>query len=172
VNCMRFILLTALLALGTTPVFAQRGHAGGGPPGGGPGGGGMGASGSHGADMGGGNATTAPNGHGSAGMMNAAPADVLSHNTAIAGKIKTLTGEDASTACGGFKNLGQCVAAAHVAKNLDIPGGFDALKAKMTGTRGVNLGKAIEQLAPSANAKTESKKANKQAEQDLNESSS
>jgi len=102
--------------------------------------------------------------------MNAAPGDVLSHNTAIAGKIKTLTGEDAVTACGGFKNLGQCVAAAHVAKNLNIPGGFDALKAKMTGTGGVNLGKAITALAPTANAKSEAKKANKQAEQDLSAS--
>src|SRR5713226_9647542 len=59
--------------------------------------------------------------HGTSAMANSSPSDVLSHNTAIAGKIKTLTGQDAQTACGGFKNLGQCVAAAHVAKNLDIP---------------------------------------------------
>jgi len=64
-------------------------------------------------------------------MSHASPNDVLSHNTAIAGKIKSLTGVDAQTACGGFKNLGQCVAAAHAAKNLDIPGGFAALRAKM-----------------------------------------
>ncbi len=105
-------------------------------------------------------------------MMHSSPSDVLSHNTVIAGKIKTLTGENATSACDGFKNLGQCVAAAHVAKNLDIPGGFAALKAKMTGTSAVSLGKAIEQLAPSANAKSEVKKANKQAEQDLNEPNS
>jgi hypothetical protein len=104
--------------------------------------------------------------------MHSSPSDVLSHNAAVAGKIKTLTGEDATSACNGFKNLGQCVAAAHVAKNLDIPGGFDALKAKTTGTGAVSLGKAIEQLAPSANAKSEAKKANRQAEQDLNESNS
>jgi len=104
--------------------------------------------------------------------MHSSPSDVLSHNTAIAGKIKTLTGKDATSACEGFKNLGQCVAAAHVAKNLDIPGGFDALRAKTTGTRAVSLGKAIELLAPNANAKSEAKKANKQAEQDLNESDS
>lgn len=109
---------------------------------------------------------------GHADMMHAAPGEVLSHNTEIAGKIKTLTGEDAGTACGGFKNLGQCVAAAHVAKNLNIPGGFDALRAKMTGKGSVSLGRAIEQLAPEANAKAESKKANKQAEHDLNGSSS
>jgi hypothetical protein len=100
------------------------------------------------------------------------PSDVLSHNTAIAGKIHTLTGQDAQAACDGFKNLGQCVAAAHVAKNLDIPGGFDALKAKVTGSGGVSIGKAIEQLSPRANAKAEAKKANKQASDDLKESSS
>jgi len=105
-------------------------------------------------------------------MSHASPREVLSHNTVIAGKIQGLTGQDAPTACSGFKNLGQCVAAAHVAKNLDIPGGFDALKAKMTGNDAVNLGKAIEQLAPQANGKAEAKKANKQASDDLKEASS
>src|SRR2546422_6295105 len=42
-------------------------------------------------------------------MSHGSPSDVLSHNTAIAGKIQTLTGQDAKTACSGFKNLGQCV---------------------------------------------------------------
>ena len=102
-------------------------------------------------------------------MSHASPSTVLSHNTAIAGKIKTLTGEDAATACGGFKNLGQCVAAAHVAKNLNIPGWFDALKAKITGTGAVSLGKAIESFEPSANSKSEVKKANKQASDDMKE---
>jgi hypothetical protein len=83
-----------------------------------------------------------------------------------------LTGQDAQTACSGFKNLGQCVAAAHVAKNLNIPGGFDALKAKMTGTGAMSLGKAIQSLAPDANAKAETKKANKQASDDMKESNS
>jgi len=100
-------------------------------------------------------------------VSHASPSTVLSHNTAIAGKIKTLTNEDATTACNGFKNLGQCVAAAHVAKNLNIPGGFDALKAKITGKGAVSLGKAIEALEPSANAKSEVKKANKQASDDM-----
>jgi hypothetical protein len=110
----------------------------------------------------------------SSNMSHASPNEVLSHNTAIAGKIKSLIGEDAQTACSGFKNLGQCVAAAHVAKNLDIPGGFDALKAKVTGTGtgSMSLGKAIEQLSPNANAKSETKKANKQADDDMKESSS
>jgi hypothetical protein len=105
-------------------------------------------------------------------VSHGSPSDVLSHNTAIAGKIKTLTGEDAQTACSGFKNIGQCVAAAHVAKNLHIPGGFDALKAKVTGSGAVSLGKAIEGFAPDADAKAEAKKANKQASDDLKESNS
>ena len=113
-------------------------------------------------------AGAAPNGD----ISHASPSAVLSHNTAIAGKIQTLAGQDAQTACSGFKNLGQCVAAAHVAKNLDIPGGFDALKAKVTGTGAVSLGKAIEGFAPNADAKAEAKKANKQASDDLKDASS
>jgi hypothetical protein len=38
----------------------------------------------------------------------------------------------AQQSCSGFKNLGQCVAAAHVSKNLGI--GFACLKSDMTGT--------------------------------------
>jgi hypothetical protein len=105
-------------------------------------------------------------------MSHASPSTVLSHNTVVASKIKTLTGQDAATACGGFRTLGQCVAAAHVAKNLNIPGGFDALKAKTAGSGAVSLGKAIQGLAPDADAKAEAKKANKQASEDLKETSS
>lgn len=71
------------------------------------------------------------------------------------------------TACSGFKNLGQCVAAMHVAKNLNL--NFTDLQNKMTGANSVSLGKAIQQLGgPDVNAKSETKKANKQAGQDLN----
>ncbi|HWY41882.1 MAG TPA: hypothetical protein VNX66_00185 [Candidatus Sulfotelmatobacter sp.] len=90
----------------------------------------------------------------------------------MARKIKSLTGEAASTACGGFKAIGQCVAAAHVAQDLKIPGGFDALKSAMTSGSGMSLCHATESLVPSANAKSESKKANKQAKQDLKDSTS
>jgi hypothetical protein len=158
------LLLILTLAL-AAPAFAQHSHPGGGPPAGhGPG-----------SDPG-----TSP-GMSSAHSNSAAarsdvshgtPSDVLSHNTAVAGKIKSLTGQDAQTACGGFKNIGQCMAAAHVAKNLDIPGGFDALKAKVTGSGSVSLGKAIQALAPNADAKAEAKKANKQADDDLKETTS
>jgi hypothetical protein len=157
------LILAAAISLAfSVPAFAQRSHPspGGGPPSGRGNGSGSSMSESH------------ENGAAThTDMSHAAPSDVLSHNTAIAGKIKTLTGQDATTACSGFKNMGQCVAAAHVAKNLDIPGGFDALKAKITGTGAMSLGKAIESLAPDANAKAESKKASKQASGDLRETS-
>jgi len=68
--------------------------------------------------------------------------------------------------------LSQCVAAAHVAKNLDIPGGFDALQGKGTGNDAVSPGKAIEELSPQTNGKAEAKRADKQASDDLKESSS
>jgi hypothetical protein len=79
----------------------------------------------------------------------------------------SVPGGNLKTACSGFKTLGLCIAAMHVAKNLDIPGGFDALKDKMTSANGVSLGKAIQELSPNANAKAESKKANKQANHDI-----
>jgi hypothetical protein len=157
-----FVLITALTTMSfafSLPALAQHGHGGGAPPA---------AAGSHGAGM-----TNSNSGGPNSNAMNhtdmshASPSTVLSHNTAIAGKIKTLTGEDAATACDGFKNLGQCVATAHVAKNLNIAGGFDALKAKVTGNGAVSLGKAIQSFAPAANAKSEVKKANQQASDDM-----
>src|SRR5712692_9385522 len=54
---------------------------------------------------------------------------VLSKNTALASKIQTLTGMPSQKACSGFKNLGQCVAAAHVSKNLGIS--FACMQADM-----------------------------------------
>jgi hypothetical protein len=97
-----------------------------------------------------------------------AASEILARNTKLSSKIKSLTGVDAQTACAGFKNLGQCVAAAHVSKNLGIS--FMDLKTKMSG--GDSLGKAIQALDPQADAKTATKKANKQAKDDLNEQQS
>jgi hypothetical protein len=164
-KCSTLIVFAAAALVSSAPVFAQRSHP---SPGGPPSADGAAAA-SRGPAMGG------PHDAGSAAntdMSHASPSTVLSHNTAMADKIKTLTGQDATTACDRFKNLGQCVAAAHVAKNLNIPGGFDALKAKMTGSGAVNLGKAIKELAPDADAKAEEKKANKQASDDMKETSS
>ncbi len=151
------LVLAAALAC-TAPAWAQ--HGGGRPAGKGPG-----------STPGASSSSPGPS-HGTSATANSSPSDVLSHNTAIAGKIKTLTGQDAQTACNGFKNLGQCVAAAHVAKNLDIPGGFDALRAKLTGPNGESLGKAIHDLKPDADAKAEVKKAQREANKDIKDSSS
>jgi hypothetical protein len=151
------ILVTTLALAFSGPALAQRAHGGGPPAGHGPGSKGAGASG-------------APHESAVTTMSHSSPSEVLSHNTAIAGKIKALTGMDATAACKDFKNLGQCVAAAHVAKNLNIPGGFAALSEKMTGTGAVSLGKAIHMLSPDADAKAEAKKANKQADEDMRES--
>jgi hypothetical protein len=46
---------------------------------------------------------------------------------------------------------------------------FDDLKNKMSGSNSENLGKAIQDLGgPNVNGKSEAKKANKQANQDIN----
>lgn len=152
-----FVLITAMAFAFSSPALAQHGH-GGGPPAG------HGSSGAAGSEAGGSNSGAMNH----TDMSHASPSTVLSHNTAMAAKIKALTnGEDPATACGGFKNLGQCVAAAHVAKNLNITGGFDALKQKVTGTGAMSLGKAIQSFDTNANAKSEVKKANKQADADM-----
>lgn len=165
---LTLIATTTALIL-SVPAYAQRSHP---SPGGPPSGAGA-ASSAHGAGRSSGTSGSRDGGAAaSSDLSHAAPGAVLSHNKAIAGKIQTLTGQDAQTACSGFKNLGQCVAAAHVAKNLNIPGGFDALKAKVTGSGAMSLGKAIEGLVPNADAKGEAKKAKKQASDDLSETSS
>jgi hypothetical protein len=117
----------------------------------------------------------APVGRSSTGVGSQSPTTLLGNNShlntaltnALAKAGVSVPGKDLLSACDGFKNLGQCVAVLHVAKNLDIPGGFDALKAKMTGKGAVNLGKAIQQLDPNVKAKAESRKANNQAKQDI-----
>src|SRR3989475_9809221 len=157
---------TSLVALAvllySAPAFAQHGHPGGM-------GGGMGA-GNH------GNMGSANHGNMNSSSSSATPADqqkidtILKKNSAISGKLQTLTGMPAQQACTGFKNLGQCVAAAHVSKNLGI--NFACLKADMTGqapaqgsscptgtgSKSMSLGKAIQTLSPNANHKLEAKK--------------
>ncbi len=108
--------------------------------------------------------------------------EILSHNSRLSTKLQSLLppGTNLQQAASGFKNLGQFVAAVHVSKNLGIA--FADLKDKMLGlnadgttsttAKPMSLGKAIHDLKPAANAKTESKKANKQAEQDMKESES
>ncbi len=100
--------------------------------------------------------------------------DLLTQNTKLAAKLEgilKLTGSDTEKLdalkldAAGFKNLGQFVAAVHVSQNLGIT--FDQLKSTMLDNGGMSLGKAISQLKPEANTKTETKKANTQAQSDL-----
>ena len=97
------------------------------------------------------------------------PGDLLSQNTKLSSKVGEVlpAGTDVQQAASGFKNLGQFVAAAHVSKNLGIP--FEDLKARTTGPDAVSLGKAIKELRPEVDAKAKTKKAKKQAENDLRE---
>ncbi len=74
-------------------------------------------------------------------------------------------GTDAQQACAGFMNLGSCVAAAHVSKNLGIP--FDTLRSKVTGSSAVGLGRAIHELRPDTDATSAAQAATRQAIADL-----
>jgi len=70
------------------------------------------------------------------------------------------------SACSRFKDLSQCIAAMHVAKNLNLS--FGDLQSKMTGSNPMNVDKAILSLAGhEVNAKNQAKKAKKHTNQDL-----
>ncbi len=171
-----FLGLVTLLFLGS-PADAQHGRPAGTPGAAGN----VGASGTH------GNSGSTGGGHGSSNTMASTdPGSVLEHNTNLAGKLEGLTNttnlSDLETDAKAFKNFGQFVAAAHVAKNLNINGGFAALMCDMTtktavgatsctNTTKMSLGKAIQTLDPHADAKSESKKAMNQANQDIKDSS-
>lgn len=128
--------------------------------------------------------TATPAGSGTASSAHGKTMDqILAKNTRLSGKIQSLTGMPAEQACSGFKNLGQCVAAAHVSKNLGIS--FGCLKSDVTGqavqgtscpagtgTKSMSLGKAIQTLDPKADQKAESKKGESQATKDLRVSNS
>ena len=174
-----FLALSTLLFLGSS-TYAQRGRPSGTPGAAGS----MGASGTH------GNSASAGGGHSSSNpMASTDPGSVLEHNSHLATKLETLTGTtnltDLEKDASAFKNFGQFVAAAHVSKNLNIPGGFAALMCDMTtkgatvggvtsactNTTKMSLGKAIQTLDPQANSKSESKKAMNEANQDIKDSS-
>lgn len=167
-------LLALGLAFSTAPTFAQRGR-GGAPP----------------AGVGSGMSRDNSSSHGQSGNASSQPdagrrtvSELLTQNTKLASKIQGLTGMDAQQACTGFKNLGQCVAAAHVSKNLGIS--FACLSSDVTGqapvkgstcpantgTGKMSLGKAIQTLSPGSNSKAEARKASKQAQDDLKETTS
>jgi hypothetical protein len=100
------------------------------------------------------------------------PKQLSNPNSKLSSNLQKLlpVGTTPQQACSGFRNLGQCVAAIHVSHNLGIP--FSDLKNKMTGPNSVSLGKAIQGLKPASDPTTERKKAEKQAQNDMNESGS
>jgi hypothetical protein len=124
------------------------------------------------------------------------PDELLTQNTKLSDNLsnllnkmglKTVNGTPLTSqeACANFKNLGQCVAAIHVANNVGID--FNKLACDMTlkpvttstcpagtatGTKGISLGASIDALKPGTNGKTETQKAVTQANQDLKGSGS
>jgi hypothetical protein len=149
------LLVTLAIGVGAAPILAQHGH--------GAGAGHMDTP-DHMSQMG-------ASGHSGAGMHDSA--SQLTHNPALASKLQALlpAGTNIQTAANGFKNLGQFVAAVHVAHNLNIP--FDQLKAKMTGPNAESLGHAIHDLEPNLSGQTvksDVKTGEHQAKQDLEES--
>lgn len=68
----------------------------------------------------------------------------LAQNDKLRAKMESrLPGMDIMAAAGGFKNLGQFIAAVNVSNNLDIP--FTVLKRLMVGEQQLSLGQAIQQ---------------------------
>src|SRR5215469_15915545 len=108
------LTLCLAVALYCGPAFAQHGHMGGGS--------------THGAAS---HDNTNDVNTGSGSSHRVTIDQQLSNHTKLAGKIQNLTGLPAQQACDGFKNLGQCVAAAHVSKNLGIS--FVCMRSDMTG---------------------------------------
>jgi hypothetical protein len=89
-------------------------------------------------------------------------------------------------ACTSFRQLSECVASLHVSHNLKIK--FNCLKWDVTGVKpgsgnvsscsapeggkALSLAKAIQLLKPGADAKAESKSAEKRAQEDIKDASS
>lgn len=170
----------AMISMIGVPALAQRGRDAA-PAGAGAGHGSMGHD------------NSAMSSHGTSSASSSSPTNVLERNTKLDGKLTSKlqskgllpAGTDLKTACSGFKNLGQCIAAIHVSHNLKIP--FACLQADMagkaaaanagcaTGTGGskMSLGKAIQTQSPNtADAKGEAKRGTKEADQDITESES
>jgi hypothetical protein len=138
------------------------------------------------------NSSSVNSSSGSQGAASSSPQEVLTRNTKLDSTLTTQlqsknllpAGTDLKTACTGFRNLGQCVAAIHVSHNLKIP--FACMKADVTGQAPVtgtqcptgtgssklSLGKSIQALAPGANSKQEATTGTKQADSDLKDAES
>src|SRR6266852_4064109 len=154
--------LAFAIALYCAPALAQHGHGAGG---------GMGSShASANANSAGANGSSAAATHGK--TMD----QLLAKNTKLSDKITSLTGESAQQACSNFKNLGISFACLKsdmtgtaTPSGSNCPAGAGT---KTTGTKTMSLGKSIQSLNPTASSKSEAKKAQQQADQDLKDSAS
>ena len=162
--------LGCLILAGAVYCYAQHGHGGGGHMGGPP-------SWSNGGHSGMGHSGTTTSSHSTQSgsqtqTQGTFPKQLQDPNSKLSTHLQKLlpTGTTPQQACTGFKNLGQCVAAIHVSHNLGIS--FSDLKTKMTGSNSESLGKAIQDLKPTADSSTEKKKAEKEAKDDMNGSGS
>jgi hypothetical protein len=77
----------------------------------------------------------------------------VTQNAELSSRLQPLlpNGTSVANAAAGFQDQGEFVSAVHVAHNLNIP--FDQLKAQMTGSNSVSLGKAIKKLRPDLDGK-------------------
>ena len=83
----------------------------------------------------------------------------------LAATVKDLTGSPAAQACKGFHSVGDCVAAAHISRNLGVS--FTSLRENMTGKNGRQLSAAIEYLRPDVDSSLEAAKAQQQTRDDV-----
>lgn len=154
-NFLTVMGLAVLFAISSASAFAQGGGAG------------------QGNDVAGANmmrerANSTGGGHGGVTpdvSVQETPAQMLAGNKKLLSTVQALlpAGTEVLKAADGFSSLTKFVSAVHAAQNLGIP--FSDLKARMT--KGDKLEKAIKSLKPDADAKEESKKAEKQAKSDL-----
>ena len=79
--------------------------------------------------------------------------------------VKDLIGAPAVQACKGFRKVGDCVAAAHVSKNLGVD--FVSLREDMKGRDGQQLSAAIAHLRPDVDSSLEAAKALQQTRDDI-----
>ena len=160
--------LGAIFWITTTPAFAQHGRPAGA------------------ADAPRGAAASRSGGSSATDAGKKTPDQLLSKNTRLSDNLTKLlpSGTTPQQACQNFKNLGQCVAAIHVAHNLGI--NFNSLACDMTlkpvvpatscpagtGSKGMSLGKSIDALKPGTDSKSESKRATEQANADIKQTNS
>jgi hypothetical protein len=162
-----FLALATVSFLGSS-AYPQGRPAGAGKPSGvGSPSSGAGASSAHG---------SAPSAEGGNASSNApasasSPSSVLSRNSSLSGALTNALGKsgitvtDLASTCSPFKTLGQCVAALHI--NHKFPG---CALTDLSGAK--SLGAGIHGCNPQADAKTEARNANKQANQEIKESGS